>query len=159
MNAFLITVFLASSLALSETELQRGDAEDLTRTSSGTAAYAGETHEEARIREAVEDYYIKGLKIRDFSLIRSICIDEAKLYGVRNDESLNSTTLDQWSKRFDPGNPPFRSLESEILSIDFVGKAAQVKIRFVVDEKLEIHDFLNMLKIENTWRIINIIDN
>lgn len=110
------------------------------------------------IKDAVEQFYIKGLKERDFSLIRTICINESKLYGVRKDSSLNVTSLDQWSNKFDPQNPPFKSLDYKIKKIDFEGTAAQVKILFIINGNTEIHDFLNLLKIEGQWRIVNIID-
>jgi len=113
--------------------------------------------EENNVKEAVKNYYIKGLETRNFGLIKSICIEEAKLYGVRSDGSLGITTLEIWSHRFDPDNPPFKSLESEITKVDLEGNAAQVKIRFVMDGR-EIHDLLNLLKVEDRWRIINIID-
>ena len=116
------------------------------------------TKEDNRITTAVESLYIKGLEIRDFSLIRKICIDETRLYSIRPDSSLNITTLDNWSKRFNPNSPPFKSLDYEILKVDFEGNAAQVKIKFIVDKKHVIHDFLNMLKINGEWRIVNIID-
>jgi len=113
--------------------------------------------EENMVKDAVKSYYIKGLETRNFSLIECICIDEAKLYGVRADGSLGVTTLEKWSKRFDPENPPFKSLKSEITKVDVVGNAAQVKIRFVMDGRV-IYDLLNLLKIEDRWRIVNMID-
>ncbi len=115
--------------------------------------------EEEAIRKAVIHLYVKGLQTRDFSLIREICIDEARLYGVRNDSNININTLDKWEKRFDPNNPPFKSLDYKIKKIDWEGNAAQVKILFTIDEKREVHDFLNLLKVKGKWRIINIIDN
>lgn len=114
--------------------------------------------EKEQITAAVENYYIKGLQTRDFSLIRTICIEETKLYSVRSDGTLNTTTLEKWSKRFDPNSPPFKTLEYEILMVDFEGTAAQVKIKFILDNERIIHDYLNMLKIEGEWRIVNIID-
>ena len=39
-----------------------------------------------------------------------------------------------------------------------MGTAAQVKIRFVIDPTRTVTDFLNMLKIGNTWRVVNIFD-
>ncbi len=63
------------------------------------------------IKEAIEKFYIKGLQSRDFDLIRAVCISETKLYGIRKDGCLNVTTLDQWSKNFNPDNPPFNTLE------------------------------------------------
>lgn len=72
---------------------------------------------------------------------------------------LNITTLTKWSKRFDPNHPPFSNLESCIVKIDRKGKAAQVKVMFVIDHTREIVDFLNMLKIDGKWKIVNIIDS
>jgi len=116
------------------------------------------TKEKEQITSAVEDYYIKGLQTRDFSLIRTICIEETLLYSVRPDGNLNETSLDRWSLRFDPASPPFKSLDYEILGVDFEGTAAQVKIKFILDKERIIHDYLNMLKIQGEWRIVNIID-
>lgn len=110
------------------------------------------------IKNAVEQFYVKGLKTRDFSLIRTICIKDAILYGVKTDKSLNVTTLDKWSERFDPNNPPFKSLDYQFKKIDSEGTAAQVKILFIINGKTEIYDYLNLLKIDDRWRIVNIID-
>ena len=117
-----------------------------------------QTIEENKIRHIVEAQYIKALQIRDFELIRTVCIPQAKLMGVNREGQLNITTLDMWSKRFDPQNPPFKKLEYEILKIDMEGTAAQVKIRFLVNSKNFITDYLHMLKLEGKWRIVNIID-
>jgi len=114
--------------------------------------------EEKDIRLAVINLYIKGLQIRDFELIRDICITETKLMGINQNGQLNVTSLDKWSKRFDPENPPFKNLEYSILKIDREGTAAQVKVLFLVDSKNYVTDFLHMLKIEKKWKIVNIID-
>ncbi len=110
------------------------------------------------IHRTVTDYYIKGLQSRDFDLIRTICIPEAVLMSAGRDNKLHVTTLDRWSKRFDPENPPFKTLDYSIIKIDREGTAAQVKILFIVDEKTRVVDYLNLLKIEGDWRIVNIID-
>jgi hypothetical protein len=73
--------------------------------------------EENMVKDAIKNFYIKGLETRNFDLIESICIDEAKLYGVRPDGSLGITSLEKWSKRFDPKNPPFKTLKSEITNL------------------------------------------
>ena len=116
------------------------------------------TKEKEHITVAVENYYIKGLQTRDFSLIRTICINETMLYSVLPDSSLSAISLEKWSKRFDPSSPPFKSLDYEILKVDVEGTAAQVKIKFILDKKHIIHDYLNMLIIKGEWRIVNIID-
>ena len=116
------------------------------------------TKEVDQITHAVENYYIKGLQTRDFSLIRTIFISETKLYSVLSDSSLSTTSLEKWSKRFDSSSPPFKTLDYEILKVDFEGTAAQVKIKFILDNKRIIHDYLNMLRIKGKWRIVNIID-
>lgn len=117
-----------------------------------------QTIEENEIQKTVENLYIKGLQIRDFELIKSICIPEAKLMGRNHKGKLNVTSLEKWSKRFDPNNPPFKSLDYSIVKIDREGTSAQVKILFLVDSKKYITDFLHMLKIEEKWKIVNIID-
>ena len=111
-----------------------------------------------QIHRAVTDFYFKGLKERDFSLIRTICVPGAVLMSAGRDGKLRITTLDKWSKRFDPENPPFKSLAHSIVKVDREGTAAQVKILFIVDGKNRVIDYLHLLKIEGTWRIVNIID-
>lgn len=114
--------------------------------------------DELLIEKAVEDLYIKGLQVRDFNLIRTICIPEAKLMSTGRDGRLHVTTLDTWSKRFDPENPPFKQLEYSIVKVDSEGTAAQVKILFIVDSNRRVTDYLHMLKLDGQWRIVNIID-
>jgi hypothetical protein len=114
--------------------------------------------EERQIKQAVEDFYIKGLSIRDFSLITKVCIPQTLLMSADREGNLRTTTLERWSKRFDPQNPPFQKLDYCIVKIDREGSAAQVKISFFVDSKRHVTDFLHMLKIEGKWRIVNIID-
>jgi ketosteroid isomerase-like protein len=115
--------------------------------------------DETAIRDAVDSLYIRGLETRDFALIRRICVPEVVLMSAADDSSLTTTTLDAWSQRFDPENPPFESLKSSISSVDVAGTAAQVKILFVVDDERRVTDYLNLLKIGGTWRIVNIIDH
>ena len=114
--------------------------------------------EEIRIKQAVEDLYIKGLIARDFGLITAVCIPETLLMSADRKGKLHKTTLERWSKRFDPKNPPFQKLDYCVVKIDREGSAAQVKISFLVDSKRHVTDFLNMLKIDGKWRIVNIID-
>lgn len=114
--------------------------------------------EEALIKQAVENLYIEGLKKRDFALIESICIPETHLMSAGKDGSLHVTTLAKWSKRFDPNNPPFKKLDYSISKVDREGRAAQVKIAFVVDSARHVTDFVHMLKLDGEWRIVNIID-
>lgn len=114
--------------------------------------------DEIAVKTAVEDYYIKGLQTRDFNLIRNICIREEIMMGVRDNGEMNVTTLDKWSKRFDPENPPFNLLDYVISRIDVEGTAAQVKILFIVNGKTRVTDFLHMLKVKGEWKIVNVID-
>ena len=114
--------------------------------------------DELEIRNTIQEFYIKGLQIRDFALIRAVCIPQAVLMSVGRDDKLHVTSLDAWSERFDPAKPPFQTLDYSILRIDTAGTAAQVKILFVVDENRRVTDFLNLLKLEGHWRVVNIID-
>jgi len=130
----------------------------LIGVSAFQAEHQGLQDAEILIQRCITEYYIKGLEIRDFSLIRKICIPEAVLMSTGPDSKLHVTTLDSWSKRFDPDNPPFKNLDYSIIKIDREGTAAQVKILFIVDGKNRVVDYLNLLKIEGAWRIVNIID-
>ena len=118
----------------------------------------GVLEEEFFIEKAVEELYIKGLQTRNFDLIRTICVPETKSMSAGRGDQFHVTTLEKWSKRFDPKNPPFQKLEYSIVKIDQVGTAAQVKILFIVDSKRRVIDFLHMLKLEGEWRIVNIIN-
>ena len=113
---------------------------------------------EREILRTVEELYVEGLRIRDFDRIRSICWPDTRLMGVRRDGTPNTTTLDEWSRRFDPDDPPFETLEHTIRSIHVAGTAAQVQIRFVIDGDRVITDYLQLLKIDDRWRIVHIID-
>jgi len=114
--------------------------------------------EEDQVRHAVESLYVKGLATRDSGLIRTICVPGTKLMGTTEGGTLNVTDLDQWSARFDPDNPPFQTIDYCVSKIDVAGTAAQVKIVFIVDSTTTVTDFLNMLKLQGEWRIVNIID-
>jgi hypothetical protein len=125
---------------------------------SDREASLNELEEETLIRKAVEEFYIEGLKIRDFKLIESVCVPETRLMSIGRDGKFHLTTLAQWSKRFDPENPPFKQLDYCILKIDREGTAAQVKILFIVESSRRVTDYLNMLKVDGKWQIVNIID-
>ena len=142
-----------SSWLVSIVLTQLGMQTAVSQQSEGTLAL-----EEALVEQAVEELYIRGLRIRDFDLIRTVCLPEAVLMSVRSDGSLSVTTLDRWSQRFDPANPPFRQLQSSIVTIDREGTAAQVKILFVIDGERRVTDFLHLLKVDGRWRITGIID-
>lgn len=114
--------------------------------------------EEIQIKKAVEDLYIKGLVSRDFSFITAVCIPQTLLMSADQEGKLHITTLERWSKRFDPQNPPFQKLDYCIVKIDRAGSAAQVKISFFVDSRRHVIDFLHMLKLDGKWRIVQIID-
>ena len=143
-------VFLLGIIPLAWLGLESSSAVDRRR--------ADKSSDEMLIRETVVALYIKGLQTRDFELIRAICIPEAVLMSVGDDDKLRVTSLETWSKRFAPAPSPFESLDYTILSIDAAGTAAQVKILFIVDGNRRVIDYLNMLKIEGRWRVVNIID-
>ena len=128
------------------------------RSHSGQDENPSTFEDEVLIKRAVDDLYIKGLETRDFNLITTICIPQTLLMSADEAGKLRVTTLERWSKRFDPKNPPFKHLDSCIVKIDREGSAAQVKISFLVDSKRQVTDFLHLLKIEGRWRIVNIID-
>ncbi|MCP4573974.1 MAG: nuclear transport factor 2 family protein [bacterium] len=111
------------------------------------------------IRTVVDEHYIRGLRTRDFSLITDLCVPEATLMTSNREGKLHVTTLETWSKRFDPENPPFTELNADIDRIDRTRDAAQVRIRFVIDGTREITDYLHLLKLDGHWRVVHIIDS
>ena len=119
---------------------------------------AGLANEDVLIERAVVELYIKGLQTRDFGLIEKVCLPETHLMSAGSDGEFHLTTLQKWSKRFDPASPPFNKLDYEIVKIDREGTAAQVKIAFTLDSSRHVTDFLHMLKLDGEWRIVNIID-
>ena len=114
--------------------------------------------EEAAIRAAVEGLYVRGLAERDFSLITEICVRETVLMSADAEGLIHVTTLSEWEPRFDPANPPFKSLDAKIARVDIQGTAAQVRVDFVLNGDRPVTDFLNLLKIGGKWRIVNVID-
>ncbi len=106
-----------------------------------------------------EELYVRGLETRDFFLIRAACTPDALLLGVDGQGGLDRVRLDDWTPRFDPADPPFRELAFTIARVDQNGVAAQVRIDFVMDGDRLITDYLNMLRLRDEWRIVNIIDN
>ena len=141
-SALFIHVIPLESVSAQPTEEEKGDV----------------LAEEFHIEKAVKELYIKGLETRDFDLIETVCIPEAKLMSAGRDDRFHLTSLEKWSKRFDPKNPPFQKLDYSIVKIDREGTAAQVKIVFIVDSQRRVVDFLHMLKLHGEWRIVNIID-
>jgi hypothetical protein len=111
------------------------------------------------IRDLVDDHYVRGLRVRDFSLITDLCAPEAVLMSSDREGKLQVTTLETWSQRFDPANPPFETLDADIDRVDRTRDAAQVRIRFVVDGEREITDYLHLLRLEGRWRVVHIIDS
>ena len=150
-----ITIFFLIYASILPADSTSGDP---ARISPGQEKDMGAFAEEVLIKRAVEDLYIKGLITRDFSLITAVCIPETLLLSADSEGKLHATTLERWSKRFDPKNPPFQKLDYCVTKIDREGSAAQVKISFLVDSKRHVTDFLHMLKIDGKWHIVNIID-
>ncbi len=91
-------------------------------------------NEEIIIKKVIIEEYIAGIIKRDFDLIRKICIPEVRLMNARRGK-IYITSLEKWSKRFDPNNPQLRDCEAQILKIDREGTAAQVKILFKVSSE------------------------
>ena len=158
MKAILWSCF-AIAFLLSATVLPAGTTSgDPARISPGQDKNTNPFEEEVLIKRAVVNLYIKGLETRNFDMITTICIPQALLMSADKAGKLHVTTLERWSKRFDPQNPPFQKLDYCIVKIDREGTAAQVKISFLVDSERQVTDFLHMLKIEGKWRIAHIID-
>ena len=78
---------------------------------------------------------------------------------INEDKSLKIFNRSFWEKRYEhfEENPEY-TRKSEVLGIDFHGTVANVKIRTIVEwpkETVVWVDFLNMLKVDDKWQIVN----
>ncbi|MBK5112957.1 MAG: nuclear transport factor 2 family protein [Candidatus Heimdallarchaeota archaeon] len=112
----------------------------------------------AKVEEAVS-YYMKGAIKRDFEHLAKGWHDEAKMFGLDKENNLVIYDKDFWKKSFEkPIDDPNYKRTSEILSVDIVGTIASAKVKTVVEHSkgsVIFMDLLNLLKIDDSWQIVN----
>jgi len=120
------------------------------------------TTEIEKIKKAVK-CYIDGTIEQDYNLIFKGWHQDGKMMALNEDKTLKIYDRSIWQKWYEntKKNPDVKR-SSEILNIDFEGVAANAKVKTIVEtpEGTTIYmDYLNLLKIEDTWQIANKIFN
>ena len=112
-----------------------------------------ENGEEAAVRQAIEHYF-RGHATGDGEHFKKVFHPDSKLFWV-NDEKLNQRTSADYIAGAS-GTPPADegSRKRRIVSLDITGNAAVVKIELDYPGAL-ITDYMSLLKIDGTWKIVN----
>ncbi len=112
----------------------------------------------ARVEKAV-NHYIKGTIKRDFEFLAKGWHDEAKMFGIDKEKKLVIYDKNFWKESLEkPIDDPKYKRTSEILSVDIVGTIASAKVKTVVEHSkgsVVFMDLLNLLKINDSWQIVN----
>ena len=107
------------------------------------------------VSTTVEDYF-EGMYHGDMERLRRVFYPQAMLYGYRNG-TFTVLKMDEWldkvAKRPIPAQngEPF---DMTIESIDLTGNVGHVKVRDLY-MGLKFTDYLNMVKFEGRWQIVN----
>lgn len=118
-----------------------------------TPASASENPEEAGVRKAI-DLYFQGHATGNGDFFRQAFHPDSKLFAVRDGKYVQMTAEEYASRA--SGKPPADEAERKriVESVDISGNAAAVKV--VLDyPAVRFVDYINLLKIDGQWRIIN----
>jgi hypothetical protein len=118
-----------------------------------TSAGAQQPSEEKLVRETVETY-LRGLKFNDVESLKKAFYPEAKLLFVKKDGSLGQLTQEQWYKGFEGSAGKEEEGALKIVSVDVTAGAASVKVREEYPQSVYT-DYLSLLKLGGTWKIVN----
>ncbi|MCI0490808.1 MAG: nuclear transport factor 2 family protein [Blastocatellia bacterium] len=112
-----------------------------------------ESGEESAVRQAIEHYF-RGHATGDREHFKKVFHPDSKLFWV-NDGNLDQRTSADYIARA-PGAPPADEAKRKrrIVSIDITGNAAVVKLELDYPGAL-ITDYMSLLKIDGTWKIVN----
>jgi hypothetical protein len=112
-----------------------------------------------KVKEAV-NYYAKGAIKRDFEYLSKGWHKDCRMFGLNQEGNLAINDLSFWKKGFTkplPDDPEYKRT-SKILNVDIHGTAASAKVKTVVESskgKVIFMDYLNLLKIDGKWWIVN----
>jgi hypothetical protein len=114
------------------------------------------THAHRKIQSVVREYF-EGYTGAESARISRAFHPEVKLYSVdsQNAGALDRTELKDWLKNLDDRKQKgdIRKAELEIPMIDISGTAAIAKV-VLTFPKFRFTDYLSLLEIEGSWRII-----
>jgi hypothetical protein len=108
---------------------------------------------EAKVRAVVEQY-LHGLKFNDVASFKAAFWPDAKLYWVKRDSTLGQLSQEEWYKSFVAVAGKEEPGELSIVSVNVTDNAASVKVLETYPKSLYV-DYLNLLRINGEWRIVN----
>ncbi len=116
-------------------------------------ALTGAEFEEQAVREAV-GHYLKGQATGDGEHYRRVFHPEARLFAVRNGEFWQLTSAEYADRA--PGAPAEDEAQRQrrIDMIDIAGNAAIAKVTLDYPQ-VRYSDYLSLLKIDGTWKVVN----
>jgi Putative lumazine-binding len=108
---------------------------------------------EAAVR-AVVTKYLHGLKFNDVASFKAAFWPEAKLFWVKRDSTVGQLTQEEWYKGFVGSAGKEEAGELGIVSVNITDNAASVKVLETYPTDVYV-DYLNLLRINGEWRIVN----
>ncbi len=117
---------------------------------STIATYA-QIPEHDQVKAAVS-YYLEGGTNNDFETLKKAFHKDATMKFISNAGYKEVNALEFFKKVIKPG--PKQNRKTKVVSIDVEGTSAQAKLRIDYDTFAFI-DFMNLLKIDGEWKIVN----
>ena len=115
-----------------------------------------------KIKDAV-NCYINGAIEQNYELIYKGWHPDGKMMALNEDTSLKIYDRSIWKEWYENAKKnPNVTRKSEILNIDFHGIAANAKVKTIIEHpegKTIYMDYLNLLKVDDKWQIVNKIFN
>lgn len=112
----------------------------------------------AKVKEAV-NYYGDGTVKRDYDHLAKGWHKDCQMFGLNQEGKLAIYDLSFWKEGLaKPIEDPEYKRTFEILNIDIHGTAASAKVKTIVNSskgKIIFMDYLNLLKIDDKWWIVN----
>jgi len=98
------------------------------------------------------NYYLVGGTNNDFSMLEKAFHPNATMKFISDDDYKEVNAVQFFKNGIKPG--PAQNREINILSIDVTGMAAQAKLA-IKYETFTFYDYMNLLKIDDEWKIVS----
>lgn len=116
-----------------------------------TANNLTQTSEFVLIEEKL-NYYLEGVRNNDVELTKKAFHETTTMKFIDDDQYVEVVALEAFAKRFTGG--PREGMTARINDINITGNAAGVRLEIEFPAFMFI-DYLNLLKIDGTWTIVD----
>lgn len=99
------------------------------------------------------NYYLDGGTNNDFEMLQKAFHPDARMKYLRNGEFHDVNAVEFFQGVMKPGGAK-QERESKILHIDYSGHVGHAKLR-IDYPKFSFIDYMNLVKIEDEWKIVN----